>query len=67
MPKPKSPPPSLQPIPPFESEADERAWWGEHDSADHVDWSRAARVRLPGLRPSTTTISPRSPDESSKT
>ena len=32
-----------------------------HDSADHVDWSKARRVRLPNLEPSTTAISLRLP------
>jgi predicted DNA binding CopG/RHH family protein len=49
------------PIPTFESEADERRFWESHDSADHVDWSKAERVRLPNLRPSTTSISLRLP------
>ncbi len=50
-----------RPIPSFESEAEERRFWESHDSTDHVDWSRAERVRLPNLRPSTTSISLRLP------
>ena len=50
-----------RPIPSFESEAEERRFWESHDSVDHVDWSRAERVRLPNLRPSTTSISLRLP------
>jgi predicted DNA binding CopG/RHH family protein len=50
-----------EPIPIFESEAEERRFWESHDSTDHVDWSRAERVRLPSLRPSTTAISLRLP------
>jgi CopG antitoxin of type II toxin-antitoxin system len=30
----------------------ERTFWEENDSADHVDWSKAKRVRLPNLKPS---------------
>jgi predicted DNA binding CopG/RHH family protein len=45
-----------RPILSFESEAEERRFWEDHDSDDHVDWSRAERVRLPNLRPSTTSI-----------
>ena len=45
----------------FESEADERRFWESHDSSDHVDWSKAERVRLPNLRPSTASISLRMP------
>ena len=46
-----------KPIPAFETEADERRFWESHDLSDHVDWSRAERVRLPNLRPSTASIS----------
>ena len=52
---------AIRPIPSFESEAEERRFWESHDSADYVDWSRAERVRLPNLRPSTTSISLRLP------
>jgi predicted DNA binding CopG/RHH family protein len=50
-----------RPIPRFDSEAEERHFWESHDSSDHVDWSQAERVRLPNLRPSTTSISIRLP------
>ncbi len=50
-----------EPIPAFASEAEERRFWESHDSSDHVDWSRAGRVRLPNLRPSTASISLRMP------
>ena len=50
-----------KPIPTFASEAEERRFWESHDSTEHVDWSRAERVRLPNLRPSTTSISLRLP------
>ena len=48
--------------PRFESEAEERAFWETHDTADYVDWSQARRVRLPKLKPSTATISLRLPE-----
>lgn len=48
-------------VPVFTSEAEERAYWEAHDSSDAVDWSRARRVRLPNLKPSTTSISLRVP------
>ena len=51
----------LKRIPEFASEAEERRFWESHDSADYVDWSKAAAVRLPNLRPSTTSISLRLP------
>ena len=50
------------PPPPFASEAEERAFWEEHDTADHVDWSAAQRMRLPNLKPSTATTSLRLPE-----
>jgi len=48
-------------IPVFANEAEERAFWERTDSADYLDWSKAERVRLPNLRPSTTAISLRLP------
>lgn len=54
-------PKTLKQIPEFASEAEERAFWQEHDSADYVDWSQAEKVRLPNLKPSSTSISLRLP------
>lgn len=51
----------LKPIPRFASEADERAFWESHDTTEYLDWSKAQRVLLPNLRPTTTTISLRLP------
>jgi predicted DNA binding CopG/RHH family protein len=48
-------------LPVFESEAEERRFWENHDSSDRIDWSKAERVRLPHLRPSTASISLRMP------
>ncbi len=45
----------------FQSEADERAHWEREDSTAGLDWSRAERVRLPNLQPTTTAISLRLP------
>jgi predicted DNA binding CopG/RHH family protein len=50
-----------EPIPTFASEVEERHFWESHDSSEYVDWSRAERVRLPNLKPSTTSISLRLP------
>lgn len=50
-----------QTIPRFSSEAEERAFWESRDSTEFVDWSRAKRVRLPKLKPSTQAISLRLP------
>ena len=51
----------LKPVPKFHTEAEERTFWETHDSADYVDWSKAERVHLPNLKPSTTAISLRLP------
>ena len=51
----------LEPVPDFADEAEERRFWETHDSTDHVDWSKAERVRLPNLKPSTKAISLRLP------
>jgi predicted DNA binding CopG/RHH family protein len=48
-------------MPKFESEAEEREFWQTHDSTDYLDWSRAERVALPNLKPTTQTISLRLP------
>lgn len=50
-----------KPIPAFASEAEERAFWESHDSADYLDLSKAERVRFPNLKPSTKAISLRLP------
>ena len=52
---------TLKPVPEFANEAAERQFWETHDSTDHVDWSKAARVRMPNLKPSSTAISLRLP------
>ena len=54
--------PKRKRIPEFENEEQERQFWTEHDSADYVDWSRAERMTLAKLKPSTKTISVRLPE-----
>ena len=54
-------PSARKPVPEFRSEAEERAFWEEHDTADYLDWSRAEVVRFPNLKLSTSTISLRLP------
>jgi len=49
-------------IPKFHSEDEEREFWDSHDLTDYFDFSRAERVVLPNLRPSTRTISLRLPE-----
>ncbi|MGD9913549.1 MAG: BrnA antitoxin family protein [Rhizobiaceae bacterium] len=51
----------LKTVPVFEDEASERAFWEKAESADYIDWNKAERVRLPNLKPSTTSISLRLP------
>ncbi|POR48925.1 BrnA antitoxin family protein [Bosea psychrotolerans] len=53
---------TLKPIPTFQSEAEERAFWETHDSTDYVDWTKAVSVRFPNLKPSSTSISIRLPN-----
>ena len=51
----------LEPIPSFQDEAEERAFWESHDTADYVDWGQATRVVLPNLKPTTSSMSLRLP------
>ncbi|MBV8210141.1 MAG: BrnA antitoxin family protein [Burkholderiaceae bacterium] len=48
-------------LPAFKTEAEERNFWETHDSSDYVDWTKAERIALPNLKPSTKTISLRLP------
>src|SRR5687768_13143603 len=59
MRKPKQ---ALKKIPVFRTEDEEREFWANHDSTEHVDWSKARVLRFPNLRPSSTAISVRLPD-----
>ena len=52
---------ATKPIPKFASEAQERAYWESHDSSVHIDWTKAKKVNLPNLKPTTKTISLRLP------
>lgn len=52
---------SLKPIPTFETEAEERAFWESHDTTDYVDWSTAKQVVMPNLKLSSASISLRLP------
>jgi len=56
-----SKPKSRKAIPKFRDETAERHFWESHDTSDYVDWARALKVKLPDLKPSTTTISLRLP------
>lgn len=56
---------STQARPPqkFKNEAEERAFWEAKgsDSTEYLDWTKARRIVLPNLKPSTKTISLRLP------
>jgi len=49
-------------IPKFNSEAEERKFWQQHDSSDYLDWTDGEEVILPRLKPSTRKISIRLPE-----
>src|SRR6266540_5154454 len=49
-------------IPKFNSEAEERAFWGREDSTEYIDWSKGSEATLPKLRPTLRTISIRLPE-----
>ena len=51
----------IKALPKFSSEAQERAFWESHDSSAHIDWTKAKKVNLPNLKPTTKTISLRLP------
>ena len=46
----------------FKSEDQERDFWANEDSTDHIDWSRAIKAQFPNLKPSVKTISLRLPE-----
>ena len=52
---------AIKPIPKFFNESQERAYWESHDSSVHIDWTKAKKVNLPNLKPTTKTISLRLP------
>ena len=52
---------ATKPVPKFSSESQERAYWESHDSSAHIDWTKAKKVSLPNLKPTTKTISLRLP------
>jgi predicted DNA binding CopG/RHH family protein len=44
-------------IPTFKNEKEERIFWEKNDAADYFDLSKAKRVTLPNLKPTTASIS----------
>ncbi|MCE7904647.1 MAG: hypothetical protein DYG87_02475 [Anaerolineae bacterium CFX3] len=51
-----------KPIPNFQSEKEERAFWAENDSMDYLDWKQAQRAIFPNLKPTLKSISLRLPE-----
>ena len=52
----------IKKTPNFKSEAEERAFWENHDSSNYIDWKKAQSVSMANLKPSTKTISLRLPE-----
>jgi predicted DNA binding CopG/RHH family protein len=52
----------MKTIPKFQNEAEERKFWESHDSTEYLDWSKAKKINLPNLKPSSTSISLRLPN-----
>ncbi|BAM06958.1 hypothetical protein LFE_1275 [Leptospirillum ferrooxidans C2-3] len=52
---------NLKDIPEFSSEAEEQAFWEKHDSSEYLGWSKAKKLQLSRLKPSTQSISVRLP------
>ncbi|MBT8517311.1 hypothetical protein G6680_04840 [Polynucleobacter paneuropaeus] len=44
-------------IPQFKSEKEERAFWEKNDASEYFDLSKAVRVVMPNLKPTTASIS----------
>ncbi|OGD66627.1 hypothetical protein A3F08_01980 [Candidatus Berkelbacteria bacterium RIFCSPHIGHO2_12_FULL_36_9] len=53
---------NLKRIPKFKSENEERNFWSRADSTQYLDYSKARRVKLSNLKPSTRKISFRIPE-----
>ena len=52
----------LKKIPKFASEDEERKFWAKHDTAEYIDYSKAAKASFPNLKPTSRTISIRLPE-----
>ena len=44
-------------IPQFKNEKEERTFWEKNDASEYFDLSKAARVVMPNLKPTTASIS----------
>ncbi|OHD68132.1 MAG: hypothetical protein A2W19_01935 [Spirochaetes bacterium RBG_16_49_21] len=53
---------TLKKIPKFKNENDEINFWERNDSTEYIDYSKAKKLSLPNLKPSTKSISIRLPE-----
>ncbi|OGT22730.1 MAG: hypothetical protein A3C55_06005 [Gammaproteobacteria bacterium RIFCSPHIGHO2_02_FULL_42_13] len=53
---------NLKKVPQFKTLAKERKFWQTHDSSDYIDWEQSNSAYFPNLKPSTSTISLRLPE-----
>lgn len=47
----------LKAVPKFANETEEKVFWEAYDSTEYLEWTKAQRVVLPNLKPTTKTIS----------
>jgi len=47
----------IKPVPKFKNAKEERSFWQENDAADCFDLSKAVKVTMPNLKPTTRSIS----------
>ncbi|MBF0553109.1 MAG: BrnA antitoxin family protein [Nitrospirae bacterium] len=52
----------LKIVPVFNTEDEERGFWGIHDTSEYFDYDKAEAVIFPNLKPSTRSISIRLPE-----
>lgn len=50
-------------IPKFKTEEEENMFWQQNDSSDYLDWSKSKEISFNKLKPSSTSISIRLPNE----
>jgi hypothetical protein len=55
---------ALKALPTFKNEAEERTFWKTHDATDYLGVSKAQRVTIANLKPSTHSIALRLPTPS---
>src|SRR3989344_104389 len=53
---------NLKKVPKYKTLEKERKFWQTHDSSDYIDWEQSNSAYFPNLKPSTSTISLRLPE-----